>query len=67
MCFGAVRQALLNEGVRATDTQIRWAINTGKIERPVLDRSLRFDFRPQHVAALLRYFRNRQSKTCLAG
>ena len=38
--------------IQATDGQIRWAINSGKIARPPLDGSLRFDFNEDHLSQL---------------
>jgi hypothetical protein len=60
MCFKDTLDTLRAEGIEITATQLRWAINSGKISRPPLDGSLTFVFGPQHVAELLDYFRNRK-------
>ena len=56
MCFGDLLSALHEHGVSVTGTQIRWAIASGKVSRPPLDGSLRFDFSEQHLAELRDYF-----------
>ena len=56
MCFGDVLRALHEEGITVTTTQVRWAITSGKISRPPLDGSLRFDFGEHHLAELRDYF-----------
>jgi len=62
MCFRDVLDALHAEGVNVNGTQLRWAITSGKITRPPLDGSLRFDFSPQQVEELLAYFRGRKER-----
>jgi hypothetical protein len=57
MCFGDVLRALRADGLTVNITQLRWAISSGKISRPPLDGSLRFDFGEQHLAELRNYFR----------
>jgi hypothetical protein len=64
MCFGDLRKALLQQGLRVSDMQIRWAMSSGKVQRPPLDGSLRFDFSPEHVVALRDYF---LAKGCSGG
>jgi hypothetical protein len=39
-----------------TASQVRWALSSGKVSRPRLDGSLRFDFAEQNVRELLAYF-----------
>ena len=60
MCFGDVLNALRQSGMSVSAMQLRWAINSGKITRPPLDGSLRFDFDPAHVVELQNYFRTRK-------
>jgi hypothetical protein len=52
MCFRDLIQALNAEGITLTESQVRWALRTGKIDRPELDSSLRFVFRQDHVEQL---------------
>jgi hypothetical protein len=62
--------ALKQRGVGATVQQVRWAIVSGKVARPPLDGSLRFDFRDHHLEELCRYFSAKASnptKRCNAG
>lgn len=59
MCYGDVLKMLNQEGLEVTNAQLRWAITSGKISRPALDGSLRFDFREEHVAELREYFLER--------
>ena len=40
---------LEQDGVQVEEYQIRYAIKVGKITRPELDPSLRFQFEDQHV------------------
>ena len=61
MCFGDVLVSLRRQGVSATPTQVRWAITSGKVSRPPLDGSLRFDFGADHLAELCGYFENRRA------
>jgi hypothetical protein len=57
MCFGDVLRALRADGLTVNATQLRWAVSSGKVSRPPLDGSLRFDFGEQHLAELRNYFR----------
>lgn len=59
MCYGDVLRTLNREGLEVTDAQLRWAINSGKVSRPPLDGSLRFNFSEEHVAELRDYFLER--------
>jgi hypothetical protein len=43
-----------------TVARVRWAINSGKIPRPPLDGSLRFDFTEDHVQEIVAYFSERK-------
>ena len=67
MCFGDVLVSLRRQGVSATPTQVRWAITSGKVARPPLDGSLRFDFGEGHLAELRGYFANRRAGRELQG
>lgn len=60
MCFKDVRRLLAENGVSATTSQIRWAIDSGHVSRPPLDGSLRFAFSELHAAELVEYFRAKQ-------
>jgi hypothetical protein len=52
MCFRDLIQALNAEGIALTESQVRWALRTGKIDRPQMDGSLRFVFSQDHVEQL---------------
>jgi hypothetical protein len=56
MCFRDLHDALRRLGIDKTPSQIRWAINSGKIDRPALDGSLRFNFTQEHVEQLRQCF-----------
>ena len=59
MCYGDLIQTLHERGIHATESQIRWAIRSGKVSRPMRDSSLRFVFAEQHVRELVDYFSTR--------
>ena len=52
MCFRDLIQALNAEGIALTESQVRWALRTGRIQRPEMDGSLRFVFSQDHVEQL---------------
>jgi hypothetical protein len=56
MCLRDLILTLFTEGRVVTEGQVRWAITSGKISRPPLDGSLRFDFGPEHLEQLRRLF-----------
>ncbi len=56
MCFGDMLRALRDSGLNLTSTQVRWAITSGKVSRPSLDGSLRFDFGERHLTELREHF-----------
>ena len=56
MCLRDLLSRLHHEGLPVTEPQIRWAITSGKIARPPLDGSLRFDFGPEHLDHLRQLF-----------
>jgi hypothetical protein len=56
MCLRDLLTALRGEGVAVTESQVRWAITSAKIDRPPLDGSLRFDFGQDHLEQLRRLF-----------
>ncbi|MEI8371655.1 MAG: hypothetical protein WCJ35_02355 [Planctomycetota bacterium] len=56
MCFRDLQDELRRYGIDVTQSQIRWAITSGKIVRPPLDGSLRFVFGPEHVEQLRQIF-----------
>jgi hypothetical protein len=56
MCMRDLLAVLRQRGLEVTETQIRWAIKSGKIARPPLDGSLRFDFGQQHLREILHHF-----------
>lgn len=59
MCLREVLDELRRCGVEVTESQIRWAITTGKISRPRVDGSLRFDFQADNVAEIATHFADR--------
>jgi hypothetical protein len=57
MCLRDFLAALHSKGVVVSEAQLRWAIASGKIARPKLDGSLRFDFTQEHLEQLGRLFK----------
>jgi len=57
MCFHDVLETLRAEGITVSTSQLRWAIDSGKVTRPSLDGSLRFSFDEEHLAQLRAHFR----------
>jgi len=47
-----------------SDSQVRWAINSGKIKRPPLDGSLRFVFNDEHLEQLKTLFEAKREAAC---
>jgi hypothetical protein len=60
VCLKDLMVVLQGLGHVVTEAQIRWAIKSGKVSRPSLDGSLRFNFGEQHVREFCSYF-NRES------
>ena len=56
MCMADLVKAFAAEGIPVTEAQIRWAIKSGRVERPKIDGSLRFVFEPHHLAELRQHF-----------
>jgi hypothetical protein len=61
MVFCEVIQALEDKELDVKPTQLRWVINTQKVDRPRMDGSLRFDFSEENVAEIVAYFEKKQS------
>jgi hypothetical protein len=59
MCWRDLMARLGERGLTVTEAQVRWAIRTGKVARPPLDGSLRFDFGDEHLNQLVAYFGGR--------
>lgn len=64
MCLKDLIAELQRQGVSVSESSIRWAIKTGKVSRPNLDGSLRFDFQDEHVVEMLSHFGKREVQTC---
>ena len=66
MCMRDLLTALYDEGLPVRETQVRWAIASGKITRPPLDGSLRFDFGREHLEQLRQLFaaKSKESERC---
>jgi len=56
--------ALRSEGFNVSESQVRWAIASGKINRPSLDGSLRFVFTQEHLQQLKRLFTGEKEASC---
>jgi hypothetical protein len=60
MCFSDLMSELERRGVEATESQVRWAIRAGKVSKPTINGSLRYEFDDGNVAELVTYLRRRQ-------
>jgi hypothetical protein len=56
MCLKDVLATLRREGRVVSESKIRWAIVSGKVSRPPLDGSLRFDFGERQLQELRQLF-----------
>ena len=56
MCLKELMDELRRAGIKVSETQIRWAIKTGKVSRPRVDGSLRFDFTAENVSEIATRF-----------
>jgi hypothetical protein len=63
MCFGDLMLELHRRGISVTESQVRWALKTGKVDRPKLDGSLRFSFSPANVVEIVDHFSEREPVT----
>ena len=63
MVFSDLLRHLKQHGLNISEGQIRWAIRQGKISRPPLDGSLRFQFSEENLAELVTYFTDRPAVT----
>jgi hypothetical protein len=59
MCRRDLMNALREQGVVATEAQVRWALTSGKVTRPALAGSLRFIYGQEQLEELRRYFESR--------
>lgn len=60
MCLKELMDELRRAGVEVSESQIRWALRTGRVSRPRVDGSLRFDFTAENIADLVSYFSERE-------
>lgn len=56
MCFSELLRELRRQGLNTTEARIRFAIKTGKVSRPRVDGSFRFDFSDENVAEIAAHF-----------
>lgn len=63
MCWNEILIVIREQCPGVTVAQIRWAISSGKIPRPPLDGSLRFNFDQTHLKRMVRYFTDRPTTT----
>lgn len=64
MCMSELLEELRRQNVNVNETQVRWAIKTGKVTRPRRDGSLRFDFAPENVSEIVEHFNSREAVSC---
>jgi len=63
MVWSEILDALRAAGCDVSQSQVRWAITSGKIPRPPLDASLRFVFDEDHLNALRQLFTSKREAT----
>ena len=56
VCFSELLRDLRQHGIKVSEARIRFAIKTGKVSRPRVDGSLRFDFSDENVAEIVTHF-----------
>ena len=67
MSFSEVLRVLRTDGLDVTITKLRWAIDSGKVDRPRMDGTHRYVFEADDVNGLRRYFEGRHGpKPCAA-
>ena len=64
MCLKELMDELRRAGTEVSETQIRWAIKTGKLSRPRIDGSHRFDFSFENVAEIVTHFAEGEVLEC---
>ena len=63
MCFGDLMIELHRRRISVTESQVRWALKTGKVSRPKLDASLRFTFSSENVDEIADHFSEQEAVT----
>ena len=61
MCLKELLDALRLRNVNATEPRIRRAIDSGRVSRPRLDGSLRFDFTNENLEEIAAHFGVREA------
>ncbi|MCC7421627.1 MAG: hypothetical protein IT428_15195 [Planctomycetaceae bacterium] len=56
MTFSELRAELRLRGIDLSEGRIHWAIRTGKVHRPRLDGSMRFDFSRSNLDEIVMHF-----------
>ena len=56
VCLSELLRELRQQGIEVSEARIRFAIKTGKVSRPRVDGSLRFDFSDDNAADIATYF-----------
>ncbi len=61
MVLSEFLSAMRLQGASPSETQLRWAIKTGKLPRPRMDAAHRFDFTQADVDLAATFFRERSA------
>jgi hypothetical protein len=61
MCYSELIDELRRRGIDVTESQIRWAIKSGKVSRPPLNKGLNFVFGEEHVEQFIQLFSNKHA------
>ncbi len=64
MCLKELMDELRRAEADVSESQIRWAIKTGKVSRPRVDGSFRFDFSEENVAEIVAHFAKSEAVPC---
>ena len=67
MCFKELIDELRRTGTAVSESLIRWAIRTGKVSRPRVNGSLRFDFTAENVADIAAHFAAHEGSSRVRG
>jgi len=68
MCYRDLLEELSRRGLSVTESQVRWALRTGKLPRPKRDGSQRFVYTEHDVERITRLFSdNKTSARAAAG
>ena len=60
MIISEVMLEIEKEGLPTNETQLRWAMKCGYVGKPRMDIGRRYDFTPENLSEILKYFASKQ-------